>query len=427
MESAPARIGHRRVVFTATLMFAMAAGTLIRFAIGLLAPFLVSDLGVTRTGLGGLAAALFVTAGLLSPSVGASVDKLGGRRLLHALFAFTGLGLVGMAVAPSYLWLVVAIAVGGIPLAISNPATNALVAAHAAPGQRGMIMGLKQSGVQVGALLAGAFLPSAATFLGWRPVLLLAAAMTATGVIATVSSVPTDQSDQGRDVGNSADFEEEQVLDASERSTVRWLAIYSFFAGAGTSAVVTYLPLYAVETLGFTASAAGLVMSVMAAVAVAARIAWGYGAERISRAGFSLAGLAILAVVAQAMMWIAPIVGGSLLWLGALVFGASAPASVTVIMLTVIREVTDGDEGRATGFVQLPLYVGLTVGPIAYGALVDVTGSYDVGSAAVVGVFLFATATATWQHLVEVSRPNGVLLERQGCAQQPAGTDSRHP
>ena len=52
-----------------------------------------------------------------------------------------------MAAGSNLWWLVAAAAaVGGIPQGWGNPATNSLIATRVAPGRRGGVTGIKQSG-----------------------------------------------------------------------------------------------------------------------------------------------------------------------------------------------------------------------------------------------------------------------------------------
>ena len=58
--------------------------------------------------------------------------------------------------------------VGGVGQAIANPATNKLISMHVPPGKRGIITGIKQSGVQAGTFLGGLLLPVITLSFGWR-------------------------------------------------------------------------------------------------------------------------------------------------------------------------------------------------------------------------------------------------------------------
>jgi MFS family permease len=152
----------------AILTLGMACATFLGSALSVLSPFIVVDLGVSRTQLGWLFTAIGGTGALGSLVAGPVTDRLGGRRMLDTLFVLVVLGVVGAACAPGFGWLLAAALLAGLPNAAGNPATNKLIAELVPPGRRGVIIGAKQSGVAVSIFLAGAFLPPVAVAAGQR-------------------------------------------------------------------------------------------------------------------------------------------------------------------------------------------------------------------------------------------------------------------
>lgn len=378
----------RRAGFAGTLALAMAVSTFAQYALGALGPFVIRDLSLSLARFGALSTALFVVGGVCSAPAGRVVDWLGGRRVLVATFAVAGAAFAGMGVAPGYGWLLAAVGLSGVALAASNPVTNKLIAAHAAPGRQGVVTGFKQSGVQFGAALAGG-LPAAASVLGWRGALALAIVLVAAGLMGTALFVPSDA--PGDDV--------EGVTGGRVGATVWWLTGYAFLMGIGVSAVSAYLPQYSVQRVGFATTLAGLAAGLVGAVGVAARIAWGYWLDRIGHVAGSLAVLAGCSVVAQTLILAAEAGGGWLLWAGAVGFGATAVAWNAVGMLAVVREGRQ-DAGRASGIVLVGFYCGFVVSPVAFGAVVDATRSYTLAwGACAVAFALAAVAAAVWWQL----------------------------
>lgn len=361
-----ARSAGWRIGFTTVLTLAMAIATFPQFALGALGPVLVDDLDLSRAGLGSLSTAFFIVATPASSFIGHLGERLGGRRLMGLLFAVATASLVSMAVAPSYPWLLVAVGLGGLAIAASNPSTNALIAGHLPSGRRGAVVGLKQSGVQVGSFIAGAALPGLALAIGWRNTLLLVALLSAAGLAATFAIVPHDAAASSRATAGDG------------RSTVvRWLVPYAFFMGAGVSATTAYLALYANETLGMSEATAGALLAVVGAVGVVARILWGRAAERRPTVAGPLAALTIAALAAVALVWAATYAGAWLVWPAAVGVGATAAAWNSVGMLAIVRETGGRGTSTASGHVLTAFYAGLLVMPIAFGALVDATGTYS--------------------------------------------------
>ncbi len=389
-----------RLAFGGTLLFAMGAGTLMQFTIGVLAPFLTEDLALSRTQYGSLLTVFFGVGAVGSLFAGRLVNQLGGRAIVLAIFWLSAAGMAGMAIAAGYVTLVLAIAVAGLGTALINPGTNQLIATHLPRGRQGVILGIKQSGVQLAATLAGALLPAAAEQFGWRMAVLFSALVLLVGVAATWLIVPAPdarrtptQHVQSRD--NPGGF-------------VWWMTAYGFLMGAGVAAVLAFVVLYAVEVLEFSRTRAGMVTAFIGAVSVAARIWWGRVAELTATSTGPLLVLAVLSVIGQLMVWGAQSLGEWLLWAGAVVFGASAASWNAVGMLAIVRELAPEATGHATGIVQAAFYLGLLLCPLLFGWSVDLTGHYDVGWAGVTVVFIGATVmTAVWHRRVDWQRRSG--------------------
>ena len=381
----------REVAFSLALVAAMAAGALVQFLIGALAPFIAEDLDLSRAAVGALTSALFASAALLSPVAGPLVDRLGSTTMLLVLFAGVVASAAGMAVAVALPGLLVAVALGGVGLAVMNPVTNLLIARRVPAGRQGTLTGLKQAGVFVGSAAVGLLVPAAAAQVGWRAVLaVVALILVAVGVAATLAA-------SGRRPAVRPPARAPALPPPAE-VRLGWLTAYALTMGAAVSAFGAFLVLYAVDAVGLSAARAGAVLGLGSVVGVAARIAWGRAAERVASIAAALALLAGLSAVAQGLIWAAP-AWPALLWVGTVLYGASATAWNAVTMLAVIRGVPAGRTGQASGTVQAGFFVGFIAAPVAFGALVDATGGYDVSWAATTGLFALATllAGAWWR------------------------------
>jgi predicted MFS family arabinose efflux permease len=380
----------RRLPFSVVLAVAMGAASFPGFAFGALGPFLVGDFELSRSQLGLLTTLFFAVGGILSLVAGPMVDRFGGRKVMLGAFGIICLALLGMAGAPSYTILLVAAAFGGISIATVNPTTNKLVAVHLPPGQRGVIMGVKQSGVQIGAFAAGAILAPLAAWLGWRAALVLAASVPLLGALGTLSFVPPDQID-----ASSHDASNERQVPMTR--AVWWLTAYAFLMGSGISAVTAYLPLYAVERLDFSVQTAGAVAAVIGLVGIAGRIAWGFISER--RSGF-VTPLLVMAIgaVASVLLLMAAEASPALIWLGGLLLGATAVTWNSVGMLAVIATTGPAAAGRASGYVLFGFYGGFVGSPLLFGTLVDNTGRYVIAWTIVAAIFVLAAVViGAWQ------------------------------
>jgi predicted MFS family arabinose efflux permease len=364
--------------FGSTLTLAMAVGTLLPFALGVLAPFIVPELELSRSRFGGLTTVFYLVGMPFSLVAGALVDRVGGRRVLLLLFLLGAAEVVLAGLAPDYMWLAAAAAVGGLATAAVNPVTNQQISLHVPVGRQGVIVGIKQSGVYAGLVFAGAALPLAAGSLGWRRALASTSVLGIVGVVATLLVIPPAR----RRMAGGGKGRTRTTLGAD----IWWLAGLTLLMGAVPAVTAVYLPLYAFEQLGLDEGAAGLLAAGSGAVAVVARIGWAHAAERIASARELLAVMAAVTLVALLLLWAAPAAGTWMLWLGALAFGGAVSAWTAVVYLALVRDVPQASAGRSTGVIQLAFYAGYSAYPLAFGFVVDRLGGYATGWLALVGI-----------------------------------------
>jgi len=381
--------GHSRLwrgAFSVTLSVGMAASTFSQFVFGVLAQFLIDEFDISRTQLGLLTTAAFVVGGVLSPSAGGLVDRIGGRRIFVASMALVILATAGMSVAPSYVWMLLGSALVGFALASCNPTTNKLISAHTVPGERGVIMGVKQAGVQFGAFVIGFTLPALASTFDWRVAMASTILLPAICIAGTLLLIPSDRTEH---------LERRSTRESGELlPTVGWMATYAFLMGGGVAAISAYLPLYAQEEVGLSAGDAGMIAGIMGGIGILSRVAWGWGTERIGEFSIALAILGAGAVAATAAVYFAPGGGALLLWISAVVFGMTAITWNAIGMLVIVAEIGTHAAGRASGIVQSGFYAGFVVTPSLFGYSVDRSGEWTIGWVGVALMFVAATVVA---------------------------------
>jgi predicted MFS family arabinose efflux permease len=367
----PAGARPSRVGLGAALTVTMAVGPLVLFALSALSPLITRDLGLSVSEFGALSTVSFAVAAPSAWLLGRLVDRYAARRVMFAVFAGTAASLVVTSTAPSYLWLLAGVVLSGMAMSVTNPVTNQVVSLRVASGQRGPIMGAKQSGVQLGQFLVGLTLPPIAVFLGWRPAIAATAVLVLAGLVLTARFVPAGPVE--------APAPRPAEARAGTPPQVWLLLAYSFLSGAALQATNTYLPLFAFERLSFSVASAGLTVSVVGGVGLLARIAWARAAERsgdplrilaVMAAGGTVA-MAVLVVTARAEV-------GALLWAAAALSGATVVASNVVVMMAVVRLADGQSVAGASGLLALGLYAGFAVGPVSFGLLVEAAG-YPMG------------------------------------------------
>ena len=355
----PARHG----AFVGLLFVAMGAATLAPAALGILASPILADLEVSRSTLGWIASTNVLLAGALSPFAGTLTDRLGGRTAIVFVFMMSAAAFAIFGIATAIAVMFVGSAIAALSQAGGNPSTNTLIGDVLPRGERGAVTGIKQSGVQASIAAAGLLLPSLAITIGWRPAMLVVAAVPLLAGIAALAVVPPTPSHV------SARGKPTRPVPRS----IWWLAGYGcVFGFAG--AVTFFLPLYAEESLGLDLRVAGIAAALVGAVAFVARIVWARRAEQRNDYSSPLRTMAVLAIAAAAAFLVAPLTT-VFLWVAVLLTGVNTSAWNSVGMLAVIDD-EDAATGRASGIVLLGFLTGLGVGPPIYGAMVDATGTY---------------------------------------------------
>lgn len=351
----------------ATLAIAMAAGPLTVFAVSALSPVITSDLGLSRLQFGLLATASFAAATPAAFVSGRLVDRCRPRRALLMLFAGSAAALLLASAAPNYAWLVAAMATAGVAMSMSNPVTNQIIAIGVPCGARGGMMGLKQSGVQLGQLAAGVSVPALAIRFGWRPALASLLVVVLIGVVSCWRFIP--------DAGRTSVSVAGSTHRPASPPAVWTLLTYTFLTGAALQATNAYLPLFAFESLSFTPSAAGLTLGVIGATGLVGRIFWGRLTDRSSRPDRVLLWMS-LSGAASAGMLLSTSGGGPvwIIWAAAALCGSTVVAANVVVMTLLLRLVQPAAVGSASGLLAVGLYAGFTAGPAGFGVLADLVG-----------------------------------------------------
>ncbi len=369
---------HLRLV--AVLVVTMAASTMALTVFGVLASELISFMGIERWQVGMLATAGTLGGAMLSFRLGKWVDEVGGRRAAVTTLMVAGGSLFCVGIAPEFSLMVGAAFLTGIASALANPATNKLISVEIEPGQRGFIMGVKQSGVQISTFFGGWLLPVFTGWWGWRWAILAFAAVPLTIALSymrkKVTPAPSRPAPNEDEAGRRRDTAR---TPARLPPLVHRLVIYGFLLGVGGIAVVVYLPLYAEEVLGMSRGQAGLVLAITGPVGILARIGWARVAEGRLGVVRSLMIIALLGMVSGIVFAFGNLVGTWSIWLAAVLIGLSVFAWTSVGMLAVIQILPASLAGRGSGVVFFGFMSGFGLGAPLFGWSVDALGVYRPG------------------------------------------------
>lgn len=379
------------------MTFSTVAGPLI----GILASTLIDDYDITRADVGRLAAAYALVGAAFSPLSGWLTDRLGGRRMIVLTFVASAVTFVAFASARTYGVLLFAALLSGIPNGSGNQATNRLIAGNLAPAQRGLVTGVKQSGVQFGRFLGGMLMPTSVAAFGLRPSFAIIAALAACGAVIVAFLLPPDApAAKGTPRPAAVPSVDGPATDSSAADTklpaaVWWLAGYALLLGAGAGATFAFTALYAEEAVGFSEAQAGFLVGMTGAMAMVSRVVLSKRAQRLDHFGPTLGWIAVGATASLVLTAGADAMGPATLWISASLAAVTLGSWNSVAMLATMAVVPLHQAGRASGRVMVGFLGGLGLVPPLFGAAVDRVGSYPPCWLAL-AVVAAAAAAAMW-------------------------------
>ena len=324
------------------------------------------DLDLTEVGLAIAAANAGSVFTLLA--WGLLADRVGERFVLGAGLAGCGAGLLVAAFAPSFAVLVLALTLGGAAGASVNAASGRAVMSWFRKDERGFALGIRQTALPIGGLLAAVLLPPIEAAGGVRAGLIALAAGCLAAAIAGASGL------------REAPHEESELTDIGHpvRDPRMWqLSIGSALVLAAQISILSFLILFLHAERGLSTAEAAAVFAVIQALGAAARILAGRWSDRLEARIAPLRKLALgltVTLAAAAALLSAP--------LGLLipVFVAAGALSLSWngLSFTAAAELAGRRRaGAALGFQQTALAITSAVAPPVFAAVVE-AGSWSL-------------------------------------------------
>jgi MFS family permease len=365
----------------AVLTTSYGAGAFGMLGISPLSPVLVEGFRLTRLQVAFIVPSIYLGGLFFSLPGGRLADRLGVRRSFLGGLALGAAGLVAGAWSPGFPAFLASLFVAGIGWSVVNPALGRAIIDLFPAHERGIAMGIKQMGLTLGGFVAALVLPAIGTALGWRAAILACGVVVALPValtwktLAPLGSVPPPPGSAETGTGTIA-------------GSWWWLerpALVVFFAsglvfGMVQAAVLSYLPLYAVQALGFDAVGAGLLVACSQAGGAVSRLALGAASDRwlTGRRSLWLAltgAIGALIFAAYAAWFVrGPVPAGVLAFAG----GVGAYGWVGIFFIVSAEVGGRRAAGLLSGIAFAAIVVGLLVGPTVFGMLLVLADSYAV-------------------------------------------------
>lgn len=370
-----------------------------------MAPVVAPALGVSAALVGVYVAIVYAGAMVASLGAGAVVGRFGAIRVSQAGLVLCAGGLALCAVPH-----VAAVALGAFLIGLGygpiTPASSHLLSRSTPAHRMSLVFSVKQTGVPLGGVLAGALVPSLMLLTTWQGALLLAAL--ANLLCALLAQPLRQQLDADRKPGTPLALGNltQPIRMVLGHPALKMLAACSFVFSIAQLSLTTYLVTYLNESLAYGLVAAGLALSIAQVGGIVGRVLWGWVADQGLGARRMLTLLAAVMAGSSAATALLHSSLPSWLVLAVLVvFGASAVGWNGVYLAEVARQAPKGQAGVATGGTLAFTYFGVVLGPPLFGAISSLFQSYRAGYLAL-AVPTALCCIALWRaQMAPASRP----------------------
>jgi MFS transporter, ACS family, hexuronate transporter len=363
------------------LTMAHALGSLHSVSVLALGPIIRPELDLSFAQFGLLMTAY--SAGQVTGAIpsGILVDKVGvGRALIISHFILALAGAVLYA-STGFATALFALLMMGWGYSIMNPATARGVLDWFPQSRRATAMGVKQTGVPLGGVLAAGTL-ALAVYVDWRIIMLIISVITAVGGVLCLylnepNPEPETLSDESGKPGVLAG-----VFELAKDRNFMMLATSSGIFNVGQYNFFTYLTLFMREVAQSTQETASVVLGAAQAASAFGRIGWGYIADTMFRGRRKTLSLLICSAAAMFLATMA-VVGpnwGVMIGMAlAILLGLTIAAYASILQTVAVESVPRTRSGSAIGCMMIGTSVGAMVGPPLFGAAVDLTGIFASG------------------------------------------------
>jgi len=363
-------------VLLAVMTLAHSVSAFCNLSIPPLTPFLRDELNLTHAEVGLLMSFIYI--GVVSSSLffGWLTDLLGERRALTLGLGIQGVFMIGFAWVHAFFLGGVLLLLSGIGYSSVNPATTKGVMRWFPPQGRATAMGVKQTGIPLGGILASSVLPALALAFGWRVSVTLVSVATLVSILAIRACIPMAPPLQDQPAGTRW----AQLREVLSNRSILALSVMGIFLAGAQLAIITHLVLFLKKEYLFSTVLAGLCLAVIQAGGIAGRIGWGLVSDFLARGRRKMI-LVLIGIIAILQLFIlgriGPDIPGSLLVLFLAILGSTTIGYHGVLFGLMGEIVRKEVVGLATGFSLTITFLGIVLYPPLFGHLVDRWGSYS--------------------------------------------------
>jgi MFS family permease len=268
----------------------------------LLLPIIGKELGLSYTEIGLIMSVQYAVGALTNIPGGILVDAVGYKGRLMAISLFwIGVPYFLMAFTSSYWMLLACMVLIGIGNNLWHPAAISTLGQRF-PARKGLALSFHGMGGNLGEALAPLLIGTLLVVYSWRTVVvvnLLPGVVMAIAILLYLGAMNLDAG-SGRKPGAQRWTLAGYLADVKPMFADRALVLIagsSFFRTAAQSALLTFLPLYLANNLGYSPAGVGFALFLLQAVAFLSAPLAGYASDRLSRKRVMSAALLMTALV----------------------------------------------------------------------------------------------------------------------------------
>jgi MFS transporter, ACS family, hexuronate transporter len=372
----PNMFSYRWIVLLLTTLI-QAGVSILQQAPAALGPVLTRDLDLTRAQVGILSSAIWGGMLLTMLPVGLLIDRHGERRIILAGVTAMALLVLWATQFSAFAWLLIFFLLASLGASSSAPGGSKAIAAWFPRSQRGGAMGVRQTGVTIGGLMAAFLLPPVAIGFGWGVGLQLAAGIAFFTVLCFAlfyRELPTEAGERATGRATSP-----RVPVSSIVRNPSFLATtgYAFVLMGVQGSAASYLTLSLHEEVRLSVVAAGAFLAVFQVGGIAGRVGWGFISDRVGRRGPVMLLVGLVAMVScLAMAFAGEKTAIPLVAILAFLLGCSAMGWNGLYLTFLSESVPIHAAATAMGASLTISFVGMFFASPLFGLVADLTGSY---------------------------------------------------
>jgi MFS family permease len=357
-----------------------------------LLPYIRDEFALDYTRAGFIVSVFSVIYGICQLPAGWLADRLGPRVLLTG--GIVGVGITGLlaGISPNYIILILVLALMGILGGGYHPASTAMIAAAVEPRTRGRALGLHLVGGSFSYFLAPLAAAGIAAVWGWRgPFIAMAIPSIGIGLVLHImvkKRVP-DQKALGR--GDTVIPDEAPSAPGTMRRLIT-VVVLSAFTQALIMSVVSFVPLFLVDTFATGKEAAAASISLVYFMGLWAGPVGGYLSDRFSRMAIIII-MSIAGLIAVYLLTVVSYGFGTIVVL--VIIGVVSAFSTIVAQAYIVDRTPARNRSTALGFYFFGSMEGTGVLTPAVGYLIDQFGfqmSFTIGSLSILAVLIVCSA-----------------------------------